>query len=271
MVSNAALAAFAVLHGLHVEIRCASRDVQTAVAAYVQRVRELADEEERCARAEARPRTQFWLAIEAPKVSSLRLASLPSRSPTHSNTCLCIHAPQILGDVVESILGAIYVDDGFAAESGSGVDVFFERTLRPFFDAHIQLTTLAAHPSTSLFELLQAAGCTRHAIRRCAVLQGVQCDGKCWSFTMWRVRVVLIVRLGVLWCVDTVVVHETVLASAVNAVANTAIRKAAAAALDALTSDPGFMAEHCDCRARSSENKKQGKSAQAAKLGYHDN
>lgn len=64
------------------------------------------------------------------------------------------------------------------------------------------------------------------------------------------------------------VVHETVLAGAVDLTTLTAMRKAAMAALDVLASDPGLIARICDCR---SGNRAQKKKQQPhAALGYSD-
>ena len=72
MVSNQTLATLAVLTGLHEHVRC-SADVRTAIMLYAQKILALRDHEHRLAEAENRLPTQFWLEVEAPKVSSLIL------------------------------------------------------------------------------------------------------------------------------------------------------------------------------------------------------
>ena len=69
MVSNSTLAAVAVLTGLHEHLRCTSREIQTSIKTYAQKVLALRDKEYRLAEAEHRLPTQFWLEVEAPKVS----------------------------------------------------------------------------------------------------------------------------------------------------------------------------------------------------------
>ena len=59
------------------------------------------------------------------------------------------------------------------------------------------------------------------------------------------------------------VLHDVVVASAVDVVTNASMRKAANAALDALAGDPGFVARTCDCKAQRS-----GKRTQAKQAGY---
>ena len=66
----------------------------------------------------------------------------------------------------------------------------------------------------------------------------------------------------------SVVIHETVLASAVEPTSNLSMRKAATAALDVLANDSTFIARICDCKTQKSTN--LGKKAQKKhqQLGY---
>ena len=63
-----------------------------------------------------------------------------------------------------------------------------------------------------------------------------------------------------------VIVHDTILASAVDLVPATARRMAALFALDALEGDLQFMSKTCNCRANKINNSKSQKKA----LGYDD-
>lgn len=69
-----------------------------------------------------------------------------------------------------------------------------------------------------------------------------------------------------MFLIPIVVIHDTVLASGEDKLANTASRKAATAALDALSADPGFVSRICDCKSTQSDKKAQNKS----KLGYEE-
>lgn len=60
--------------------------------------------------------------------------------------------------------------------------------------------------------------------------------------------------------------HDVVLAGAIDTTANASMRRAANAALDALANDPGFVARNCDCKAQRSGNKTQ--KTQARQAGY---
>lgn len=42
----------------------------------------------------------------------------------------------------------------------------FDRVLKPFYDKHISLKTLAHHPTKILFELFQSHGCQEFEITR---------------------------------------------------------------------------------------------------------
>lgn len=68
---------------------------------------------------------------------------------------------QALSDLVESIIGAIYVSENFYP---AGADAVFDNMLKPFFDRHVTLKTLSHHPTKILFELLQAQGCVQFEI-----------------------------------------------------------------------------------------------------------
>ena len=89
---------------------------------------------------------------------------------------------QVLGDIVESLLGALLVCDNFMA---SGSERMYQRLLKPFYDKHITLRTLSHHPTKLLFELFQTQGCQNFEIIRENDIPGakdgatsVRCDGK---------------------------------------------------------------------------------------------
>lgn len=87
---------------------------------------------------------------------------------------------QALSDVVESVIGAIYISDHF---SPVGAETFFDNVLKPFYDRHITLKTLSHHPTKILFELLQAHGCQSFGITKHKGAQQItSCDGKGRSF-----------------------------------------------------------------------------------------
>lgn len=81
---------------------------------------------------------------------------------------------QALSDVVESIVGAVYISDNF---SPVGAESLFDNVLKPFFDTHITLQTLSHHPTKILFELLQAQGCQQFEITKDKDDSVIRCHG----------------------------------------------------------------------------------------------
>ncbi|KAI0939123.1 hypothetical protein AcV5_000626 [Taiwanofungus camphoratus] len=211
MVSNSALAALCVSCGLHEHIQHVAPELRNSIQAYMGKVNALQKHEYALAERERRPPGQYWLEVDHPKV---------------------------LSDIVESIIGALYVSEGF---SETGVAKFFDNVIKPFYDRHIRLQTLSGHPNTTLFAIFDASRCHQHQlVKEAEGVRGVRCD---------------------------VVVHDIILASAMDATASSAMRRASLSALDALDGDPDFMTRTCDCRTLQHSKKHKN---QKAKLGYED-
>lgn len=87
---------------------------------------------------------------------------------------------QILSDVVESVLGALFVSEEFLEV---GTDAFFNGSLKPFFDEHIRMQSLSHHPSVGLYEWFQGEGCQEHQIEKTSGKNGIRCEGMCISFS----------------------------------------------------------------------------------------
>ncbi|KAJ3544007.1 hypothetical protein NM688_g5792 [Phlebia brevispora] len=213
MVSNATLATICVLTGLYQHLQYTSGEFFSAIALYAEKIWALADKEHKLAEEEKRSPRQFWLEVDPPKV---------------------------LSDIVESLIGAIYVDDGYDI---SGAEKFFNNTLKPFFDRHIRLQTLSDHPNTTLTDLFHAHSCQQHNVVKIA--EGAK------------------TRYNVL-------VHGLVLASASDMVGGSALRRAATTALDVLSSDPGFITRVCDCRITRQNKKAQKKNPQGTQAEQGD-
>ncbi|EIW61760.1 ribonuclease III [Trametes versicolor FP-101664 SS1] len=215
MVSNRALAAFCVTTGLHRHLHFASDQLADSIQRYVTSLTELREKEYEAVAREQRLPGQYWL-------------DLP------------LEPPKCLSDLVESILGALYVCDGFFEV---GVGRFFDAVFKPFMDAHVRLQTLSTNPKVTLLELLQAEGCRQHAVvklpqdRQNAL---VHMEGEYRS------------------CV--VHVHGQVIASATDPTAAIATRKVSLAALDALGNNPELLWRICDCVSGES-TKKQARKA----------
>ncbi|TFK55753.1 ribonuclease III [Heliocybe sulcata] len=209
MVSNSALAALCVWSGLHRHLLFESKELASSIQTYEAQLKVRQDTEYAEADLEGRSPGQYWLDIEPPKA---------------------------LSDVVESIIGAIYISDNF---SPVGSEAFFVKVLRPFYDKHITLKTLSHHPTKTLFELFQAEGCHEFEMVK---QQMTRCEG--WCLTDADMTLHSNFRLSV-------VVHDTILAAAASTSSFSASRRASFCALDALEGDPDFMRRTCNCRLQS--------------------
>ncbi|KAJ6509901.1 hypothetical protein C8R47DRAFT_1034846 [Mycena vitilis] len=199
MVSNSALAAVCVSSGLYKHMLLATR-LTASVTDYVEKLRVKQAEEYQLAQLEKRSPGQYWQEIEPPKV---------------------------LSDVVESVIGAIYVSDSFTPV---GVESFFDSVLKPFYNKHITLKTVAHHPTKILFELIQAHKCQKFQLLK---------EKKTPNVTD--------LTLAPVHCqIPSVLVHDVILASGEGSSISLAARNASWCALDALEGDADFL-RICDC------------------------
>ncbi|KAG0040768.1 Dicer-like protein 1 [Podila clonocystis] len=74
-----------------------------------------------------------------------------------------VKMPKVLGDLVESTLGAVSVDCGFDFTVICNV---FDRLIRPFLDDHINLDQIVIHPTKALMEFVQSKGCNEARFKR---------------------------------------------------------------------------------------------------------
>ncbi|EGO27424.1 hypothetical protein SERLADRAFT_446652 [Serpula lacrymans var. lacrymans S7.9] len=202
MVSNSALAAVCVWSGLHEHILYESFPLAGNIQGYIDELKKKQTEEYELAAREQRTPGQFWLDVEPPKA---------------------------LSDVVESIIGAIYISDGFQP---IGSELVFNNILKPFYNKHITLKTLSHHPTKVILELLEAHGCQSFEIvkKEDTNQPGLTCcETANDSSTL-------------------VVIHDVILAAATDTSAAMASRRASALAIDALEGDAGFLGRTCDCR-----------------------
>ncbi|KAI9512169.1 ribonuclease III, partial [Russula earlei] len=207
MVSNQALGAICVEAGLYEHLMFESFDLANKIRAYAENLKRKRDVEYELAKQEDRAPGQYWIETTPPKA---------------------------LSDVVESVIGAIFISDNFSPE---GAQSFFDKILKPFYDKHITLRTLSHHPTKTLFEVLQAHGCQQFEVmRKHEPTEEFQHGTLC-----------------------SVVIHEVILASAMGPTAAFAAKRAAAYALDAIEGDPEFITRTCDCRAKTQAKKARKK------------
>ncbi|KIY46644.1 hypothetical protein FISHEDRAFT_47032 [Fistulina hepatica ATCC 64428] len=134
IVCNSALAALCVSSGLHKFVSYEQSGISDRIHGYIDALKVMQDKEYQLAERVQRPPGQYWLDIEPPK---------------------------ILSDIVEALVGAIYIGDGLMP---TNVQAFFDNVLRPFIEKHIRLETLQEHPSSRLLELCRHLGCECVAI-----------------------------------------------------------------------------------------------------------
>jgi dsRNA-specific ribonuclease len=70
---------------------------------------------------------------------------------------------QVLSDMLEAIIGAIYVSDGFKLEAA---EHFYTHVLRPFYLRYVDSEDLAIHPTRKLTDIFDAHGCHRFEITK---------------------------------------------------------------------------------------------------------
>ncbi|CAE6447858.1 unnamed protein product, partial [Rhizoctonia solani] len=133
-------------------------------------------------------------------------------------------APKALGDVVESLLGAIYVASGFSI---SRVKTVYDRLLKPFYDRYIDKQAMLTHPMSRLMKKLESVGCRAFGISKTEVPlasgsgSGFKCEVK---------------------------LHGQVIAEATREKAQQAITHATEQALDELETRPDRILAKCTCR-----------------------
>ncbi|OQV04853.1 Dicer dimerization domain-containing protein [Cladophialophora immunda] len=122
MVSNKFLAALAVYLGFHKFIHAYSMSVSDDIARYASKVQEAWGEKD--------VKPDFWTRVVSEG-----------------------HVPKVLADVVESYLGAVFVDSGFDYRE---IEHFFEKHVKWFFEDIEAYDTFAnRHPTTYLYRLLE--------------------------------------------------------------------------------------------------------------------
>ncbi|CAO3629586.1 unnamed protein product [Mucor hiemalis] len=75
---------------------------------------------------------------------------------------LNFNAPKVLSDVIESLLGAVFVDSQFDVNTINGL---FERLIQPLVDKHISIELMKVHPVGKWKCMIQELRCTEYEIR----------------------------------------------------------------------------------------------------------
>ncbi|QRW19106.1 endoribonuclease Dicer [Rhizoctonia solani] len=131
MVSNRALAIICIESGLHQYLMHDTNSLAQSIVTFI-------DEVQKCkqiARTDAQ-RLKYWSKLVAPKA---------------------------LGDVVESLLGAIYISSGFSI---TRVKTVYDRVLKPFYDRYIDKKAMLTHPMSRLMKRLESIGCRSFGVAK---------------------------------------------------------------------------------------------------------
>ncbi|KAF9358444.1 Dicer-like protein 1 [Mortierella sp. AD094] len=155
-----------------------------------------------------------------------------------------ISMPKVLGDLVESTLGAVFVDSGFDFDV---ITDLFSRLIRPFLDDHVNFESIIIHPNKLLLERLQAEGCNNFAF------ESINGQGN-------KINVLRKLGLGrssqqkqeesdaILKC--NFKIHDKVVATATGDHIEDLKKEVSLATLATLKSDPEFLAALCNCPKR---------------------
>jgi endoribonuclease Dicer len=90
------------------------------------------------------------------------LKSAQDEGLDHGEYWLNFNPPKVLSDVIESIIGAVYVDSKFDVRES---ELLFDRWLRPLLDKHISIEMIKVHPLGKLKCLVQEFGCLKCEIQ----------------------------------------------------------------------------------------------------------
>lgn len=151
-----------------------------------------------------------------------------------------IKMPKVLGDLVESTLGAVFVDCGFNFATICDV---FDRLIRPFLDDHINLEQIVIHPTKALIEFVQSKGCNE------AKFQREEMEAENRSKNTMR-------RLGLVRCsgrdanptqVCKFMLHGQMIATATGLDIEELRKQVAEEAMRKLQADPDLMDAKCNC------------------------
>ncbi|KAF9958951.1 Dicer-like protein 1 [Mortierella alpina] len=165
-----------------------------------------------------------------------------------------------LGDVLESVLGAIYVDSGW---DYSVVQAFFDRAILPTLQKHLSIETLKPHPVTALTHRVQEAGCQRLSLKNIAAdpttataavapvvdmnmtaaAAAAAEDDSSWR--SWREDVVPPPAP-----VCAILIHGHIVVTATDSSIRAARKQAAKLALAAMDADPEWLDKYCTCVTR---------------------
>ncbi|KAG0025287.1 Dicer-like protein 1 [Podila clonocystis] len=149
--------------------------------------------------------------------------------------------PKVLGDVVESMLGAVFVDCGFNV---ARITELFGHMIRPFLDKHVDLDSIVLHSVKCLVEYLQAQGCNDSRLEQVeeAEKEGAMKPSTLRSLGIGRERHRDAPALAYRF-----LVHGSVVALGCGQHREEVRKQVAEEAMRRLKSEPGLLESLCSC------------------------
>ncbi|KAI8876441.1 dicer-2 protein [Backusella circina FSU 941] len=133
-----------------------------------------------------------------------------------------VNTPKVLSDVVESVLGAVFVDAGFDLKP---IEVLFEKWFMETFEEHISPGNIVCHPITKLTHTFQRFGCEGFKIRN---ITSERTDADSQKAVIF--------------------LHDQALSNGASSNIKMARRHAATRALQRLEDEPNVLNDVCNCR-----------------------
>ncbi|KAF8931068.1 Dicer-like protein 1 [Dissophora ornata] len=170
---------------------------------------------------------------------------------------------KVLGDVLESVLGAVYVDSRF---DFSVVQRVFDNCMLPVLQKHLSMETLKGHPVSVLVMRVQQDGCQLLTLQNITEQTTVELKSTPASPTSFT-------ESDSFWSNSksgpvsnpvqeyAVFIHEQVIASVTSTQVQVARKEVAKKVLELMDRDPGMVARYCDCASRVSKRARSPESS----------
>ncbi|KAG0034113.1 Dicer-like protein 1 [Podila clonocystis] len=146
--------------------------------------------------------------------------------------------PKVLGDIVESMLGAVFVDCGFSV---ARITELFGHMIRPFLDKHVDLDSIVLHSVKCLVEYLQAQGCNNSRLEQ---VDEAEKEGAMKSSTLRKLGIRRESHPALTY---RFLVHGSVVALGCGLHREEVRKQVAMEAMRRLKSEPGLLASLCNC------------------------
>ncbi|CAG8634049.1 16813_t:CDS:2 [Funneliformis mosseae] len=140
-----------------------------------------------------------------------------------------LDVPKVMSDVVESMLGAVFVDSEFDPAAPQRL---FDIWIKPILDVHVTPETLKVHPVKKLTEYMQKIGCTSLLLRNHTSEEKETESQRC-----------------------TIFIHDSPVSHGKSNNIRAARKIAAQAVYDKIENEPGYLESVCSCSALPKDDK----------------